>query len=597
MDAEIRQRLIDAQGGLLSALSDENLLLPFHSTWSKLQVDISDMNAQGILTQDTLALAHVVASRISTVSQCYLDLKQTQDSLRAGFARSGKGFLAGLCPASASSTSPVQSAEERCVPFIATTSKWLLEHIHNPYPSPQFKASVAEACCCSPNSVNSWFIGARRRIGWTSLCREQFRNCRADAVDAAYRALVRPDPVRPLPAAIIEAFVTVKANAEGLYSFTKHATAIDRDAVVNDTVECGTRTLTTEGSCQQEMFGRQAEIHTYHEDQRSETTIYPSPFSSSPPPASAIPTLVPSFSDESDDEDQDVAPLVLAGRKRRANIPDSECAVRTERPKRLCTRPSRNPSINASEPPSPSSDEGTTSSETEAIRALPRSRKRRLSEGAERNVPKRPHGLPVTLRSQAVSDPLPRITISNESDIEDWFQTNFQTLFDLPAPVECSDLDPSTQWEVLFGGYSIPSASVPSDTHLMHSPPTFPEAVLQDVQECSGDFSVFDDLFLPLGNEACEDALLKIRSSAPHLSPEHQFALPNGTSSVEGVSFLDDWVTFCESTPQPESVGTHAPFEPNFFEFPDLSVSQPAKDSRLGQVALVLGDIGLPVGA
>ncbi|KAI6012478.1 hypothetical protein F5J12DRAFT_818242 [Pisolithus orientalis] len=595
MDAEIHQRLIDAEGELLSALSDENLLLPFHSTWSKLQVDISDMKSQGGLREDTLALAHAVASRISTVSQCYLDLQQKQEFLRTRFANNGKEFLAHLSHAPKSSASSTQPNEERCTPFIATTSKWLLEHIHNPYPSPQFKASVAEGCGCSQNSVNSWFIGARRRTGWTSLCRDQFRNCRADTVDAAYRALVRPDPARPLPSAIIKAFAAIKSNAEGLYSaFTKNSTAIDLDVVGNDTADYGTQKFTMERTRQQEIIGRKAEIHAYHEDQRSETTIYPSPFSSPPPLASAIPTLVPSLSDESDDEDQDVAPPVLAGRKRRACLSENQCAPCTERPKRLCIRSSPTPSTDTSEPPSPSSDEGITihaSSEPQASRALPRSRKRRLSEGAQPNIPKRPHGLPVVPRPQVVSDPLPR-TISHESDIEDWFQTNFQTLFDLPAPVECSDLDSSTQWEVLFGGYSIPSASVQSELHLTHSPPASSEVVLQDVLERSN-FGDFDDLFLPLGNEASEDTLPGIRSSDLLLSPEQQVVLSDGTPSVGGVPFLDNWVTLCEATSQAESVSTNTS-EFGFLEFSDLSVPHPLVDS---QAAFVLGDIGLPVGA
>ncbi|KAI6047942.1 C-terminal domain of homeodomain 1-domain-containing protein [Pisolithus marmoratus] len=575
MDAEIRQRLLHAEEDLLSALSDETLLLPFHSAWSKLEVDLSDMKAQGVLTKDTLALADVVALRISTVVQCYLDIQRQQESLRATFASSGKEILMGLCPPSMPSNSSAQSSDERCSSFIATTSKWLLEHIHNPYPSPQFKASVAEACDCSQSSVNSWFINARRRIGWTHLCREQFRNCRADAVDAAYRALVRPDPARPLSAAIIEAFLAVKADAEGLYSsFTQSATAVDLDTALNDMTDYGAQRLTTEGHCQQAMCRGNAKIPAYHEDQRSEITTYPSPFSSPPPPVSAVPTLVYSLSDESDDEDQDVAPPILAGRKRRANLSENQCTTRTERAKRLCIWPSPIPSTDASDPPHPSSDERTTihaSLETRPRCVLPRSRKRRLSEGTQCNTPKHPHGLPVAPRPQVVSDPLPRTTISNESNIEDWFHTNFQSLFDPPTPVECSDPDPTTQWEVLFGGYSIPSASLQSEPH----------SVLQDVQQHGGDFSGSDNLFLPLGNEACEGTLPGTRSPALHLS-------------LGGVPFLDEWVTFCESPPQRESVGIHRSSELGFFEFPDLSASQLLVES---QAALALGDIGLPVGA
>ncbi|KAI5981793.1 C-terminal domain of homeodomain 1-domain-containing protein [Pisolithus orientalis] len=596
MDAEIRQRLIDAEGGLLLALSDERRLLPFHSTWAKLQEDIAGMKCQGELTEETLMLAHVVASRISMIAQCCLEMQQEQKLLMAELASGVEDILNGLDDVSITSVS--QQSEERFVPFIETAYNWLLQNIHNPYPSTQFKASVAKTCSCSQNSVNTWFINARRRIGWTSLCREQFHNCRADALDAAYRALVRPDPARPLPAIIIQAFETVKANTEGLYSSTvawsANTKGLDASA---DVTEYGKQKSTDEDNARQGTCRTKGNAHTRHESWCSETPTYPSPFSSPPPPAFAIPTLIPSLSDESDDEDQDVAPPVLAGRKRRASLSEDQCTTRTERQKRLRVRSPLTPSTSASEPLSPSSDDGTTTQPsigTQVNCVLPRSRKRRLSEGAEYNLPKRPRGSSVEPRLQVVSDPLPRTT-SNEGDIEDWFQTNFQTLFDLPPPVECLDPDPCMQWEFLFGGYSIPSASLQSQPHLMHSPPRSSEVVLHDVEERGGDCSGFDDLFLPLENEACEDALSGIQSSALQPFPEHQFALSDGTPSVGGVSFLDDWVTLCESTPQTEGVGTYAP-EPSF-EFPDLLVSQPSVNIQLGHAALILGDIGLPVGA
>ncbi|KAI5980666.1 hypothetical protein EDD15DRAFT_2590869 [Pisolithus albus] len=585
MDAEVRQRLIDAEGGLLPALSDETLLSPFHSTWSKLEVDISNMKEQGTLTEDTLELAHAVASRISTVLECYLEVQHERNVTE--FVSDQNNASVELRQASMSRAFPAQPADERCIPFIATASKWLLEHIHNPYPSPQFKASVAEACGCSQNSVNSWFIGARRRIGWTSLCREQFRNCRADAADAAYRSLVRPDPARPLPEIVIRAFLAVKMTAESLYSsFTKNNTAVELDAVVHDKADHNTRRLSVERNCRQDRCPGEAEILAYHEDQRFEKTIYSSPFSSSPPPASVVPTLIPSLSDESDDEDQDVTPPVLAGRKRRASLSKNRCTAPIERSKRLCT--------DASKPSSSSPDKGApthASLEPRANWVLPRSRKRRLSEGAQRNIPKHSHGLPVTLRPQVVSDPLPGATKLGTGDTEDWFQTNFQTLFDIPVPVECSDPDPSTQWEVLFGGYAVPSASLQSEPHLIPSPPRSSEVVPQNVQERGGGFSDFGDLLSPLGNDACENVSPGAHSSTLHFSPEHRFALSDGTPSLGSISFLDDWISLCETTAQMESLGTYASSELDFFE---LSALQLPVD---GQACLAPGDLGLPVGA
>ena len=72
-------------------------------------------------------------------------------------------------------------------------------------------------------------------MGWTALCRNFFHNCRADAVDAAYRVLVKGDPNHPLRPEITHAFVTVKVTVEGLHvTSAKSAFAGDLDHVVRD---------------------------------------------------------------------------------------------------------------------------------------------------------------------------------------------------------------------------------------------------------------------------------------------------------------------------------------------------------------------------
>lgn len=224
-------------------------------------------------------------------------------------------------------------------PFIATAYSWLLDNVHNPYPSAQLKASIAETFGCSQKSVDTWFISARRRIGWTSLCREQFRNCRADALDAAYRALVRSDPSRPLTASVVQAFVVIKVNAEGLYSstFSQSALARDLDAVVKDLTSCDGQVLVQEKEkATEETNSRKKErTQAYHNKRFGSINSHLSSVSPPPPPVSAIPALVSSLSDESEDEEQlDVAPPPLAGRKRRASSLGQECLVHSEQPKK-----------------------------------------------------------------------------------------------------------------------------------------------------------------------------------------------------------------------------------------------------------------------
>ena len=60
-------------------------------------------------------------------------------------------------------------------------------------------------------------------------------------------------------------------------------------------------------------------------------------------------------------------------------------------------------------------------------------------------------------RLHAVSDPLPPSTPESERSIDEWFKTNFDALFTLPPPVDVTEPDHSTQWEVeLFQNYNIP---------------------------------------------------------------------------------------------------------------------------------------------
>ena len=108
--------------------------------------------------------------------------------------------------------------------------------------------------------------------------------------------------------------------------------------------------------------------------------------------------------------------------------------------------------LSALKPPLPSPP---TSSFTPPSRSC----KRRLSTSSPRK-PKCPQGLHATPRLHAVSDPLPfssSYDAFHQSDVDDWFNANFTSLFDVPTAVEASELDLSLQWEVeLFSDYSLP---------------------------------------------------------------------------------------------------------------------------------------------
>lgn len=76
------------------------------------------------------------------------------------------------------------------------------------------KIDLAQSSAVSVESISAWFDTARERIGWTTLMRHHFNGRRSAIVDAAYRALVAPDPDRSLPPTLKHAFSIMKKNLE-----------------------------------------------------------------------------------------------------------------------------------------------------------------------------------------------------------------------------------------------------------------------------------------------------------------------------------------------------------------------------------------------
>jgi hypothetical protein len=88
------------------------------------------------------------------------------------------------------------------------------------------------------------------------------------------------------------------------------------------------------------------------------------------------------------------------------------------------------------------------------------SQKRRLSDTNAHVVPKRPRVPHIGPRFYAVSDPLPRASVPLESNIDDWFQTNF---FEIPSPVENIGFDQFSPVDIeVFNGYRFPDTQINS---------------------------------------------------------------------------------------------------------------------------------------
>ena len=231
------------------------MLGSFRQTLSALPNALSTATKTGGAGNDTLFLAHSVASRILSITNCYLHVKDEEEKFSAQLridcdvmlhkmdalnlnAQSESSHLDSSSDmhSPALCTTPASDTGSSSPPFLTPAYRWLLDNLHNPYPTTEIKTRIAAASSCQISSINSWFINARRRIGWTTLCRERFSNSRADMIDAAYRALVEEDLQRALSPELRHSFVAMKVTAEGLYSstFTRSAFAGDLDAIVKD---------------------------------------------------------------------------------------------------------------------------------------------------------------------------------------------------------------------------------------------------------------------------------------------------------------------------------------------------------------------------
>ena len=154
--------------------------------------------------------SELVLSRLDVISKCLANAEVATASVTLSTMAELDDLFASLDLES--SDSPTKAV---CV---VSPTQWLLENLHNPYPSSATKRAMEESEELGRRSVNEWFARARQRIGWTRLLRDRFAGCRSAATDAAFRAFVRDDPRCPLDMELYAALTAVKAHANLVYS-------------------------------------------------------------------------------------------------------------------------------------------------------------------------------------------------------------------------------------------------------------------------------------------------------------------------------------------------------------------------------------------
>ena len=214
----ICQRFLQAeQDFVLAAQSDDQLLADFAEQWQTLQSDWESSRLEA--DSNTRQLVDAVATRVEELAgDIYLIKSRTlslKDDLLSGLEDVFASLTLDDCvedPASKATVSTHPSPPDHGA---ISPSQWLLRNLHNPYPLPHIQFTTPTV---GSKHVKDWFAKARQRIGWTRLLRDRFAGCRSLAIDAAFRAFVRDDPVNPLDTDLRTAFLAIKSHAELVFS-------------------------------------------------------------------------------------------------------------------------------------------------------------------------------------------------------------------------------------------------------------------------------------------------------------------------------------------------------------------------------------------
>jgi hypothetical protein len=238
------KRLLCVEPELYQAVKDgEDALEQFAHSFDQLLEDIR--MAGPSLDDDTAILAHNVASRVKLISEGFHRLEVRQDELAMEavqecdaicleYSASHPGYVLNISMLHALTLSLFSSNGSKNKQFEACY-RWLINNLHNPYPSAKTKQSIADASNAPLVNVDNWFLRARPRIGWNKLRKERFENNTPRMLAAAHQYFVedkssphvRPGPSfqpirKPLTESLNLAFSEIEMKAKHMYKDRYH---------------------------------------------------------------------------------------------------------------------------------------------------------------------------------------------------------------------------------------------------------------------------------------------------------------------------------------------------------------------------------------
>jgi hypothetical protein len=217
MSPSIRERLLHAEENLLAA-SDEPLMEEFQRTWRALTDDILEAANTCQMSQEDLALADIVSSRIAFSCESFENLAKACDTISNSFERNLQKILEEHeHPFELSSSSEISQAQPTTAPYIRQAYAWLKSNLSNPHPSKEVREAIAHDTGSDPKHIENWFGDVRKRIGWNGIRRRYFSNKRRLVVEAS-TAFFSNQPSDLLTDSVRQDFAAMSAAAGELYA-------------------------------------------------------------------------------------------------------------------------------------------------------------------------------------------------------------------------------------------------------------------------------------------------------------------------------------------------------------------------------------------
>ena len=234
MNATLRDKLILVEQLFLIAVvaQDEMAVKEISLELSQLIHHFKAVEASGDLDDDSTLLLSRVSQAIRATTQCVLEcedlLKDAQTSLTSCFSLPLPSD--DLLPVS--TTPPVSTPYPLLFSQVSSSGtlgilgynklldacayRWLMQNIHNPYPTSTQLQIMGDESMTSAAQAESWFHEARDLIGWTRLSDELFTGSLSATITAAKQVYLEHD--NTIPFCIAFAFSKVKASMETLFS-------------------------------------------------------------------------------------------------------------------------------------------------------------------------------------------------------------------------------------------------------------------------------------------------------------------------------------------------------------------------------------------